>query len=154
PARPAVRVQAVTDRYIDGTGLRLRRMADAGAGSEPGDVYKLGQKISHSSRPGAAMMTNLYLSEAEYGFLAARLDGSELRKTRHSMPPMIVDVFEPPLDGLIMAEVEFACEGDMLDFVAPAEAAAEVTADVRFTGGELVRLDHGKLSALLGEYAV
>jgi hypothetical protein len=142
----------VVDRYFEGTGLRLRRMTDL-AGSDPGHVFKLTQKIPDESQPGLGQITNTYLSEKEYEVLAG-VSGSELRKTRYSIPPMGVDVFEAPLDGLIIAEAEFASDDEMARFMPPDFVAVEVTADARFTGGELVRFTHRQLVALLAEYGV
>ena len=151
PSGPAaVRAREVVDRYFEGTGLRLRRMTDL-AGVNPPCVFKLTQKIPDDGRRSRGLITNTYLSEAEYELLA-RLSGPELRKTRYSMPPMGVDVFAPPLDGLILAEAEFVTDEEMAEFVPPDYVAAEVTSDIRFTGGELVRANHEQLVALLAEY--
>ncbi len=147
---PPVRAREVVDRYFEGTGLRLRRMTDL-TGSEPTRVFKLTQKIPEAGRPDRGLITNTYLSEREYELLSG-LGGRELRKTRYSIPPMGVDVFASPLDGLILAELEFLTDEEMGEFAPPDYVAAEVTSDVRFTGGELVRATHEELVALLGEY--
>jgi CYTH domain-containing protein len=150
--QPAVRARRVVDRYFEGTGLRLRRMTDL-AGGDVLDVFKLTQKIPDGTRPGRGQITTTYLTEQEYEVLAG-VSGPELRKTRYSIPPMGVDVFEAPLDGLIIAEAEFAADDEMADFEPPGFVGVEVTADARFTGGELVRLTQPRLAALLTEYGV
>jgi hypothetical protein len=147
PDRPAVRARQVVDRYFEGTGLRLRQMTDV-AGGEPLHVFKLTQKIPEEGRPGRGLITNTYLSEKEYELLAG-LRGPELRKTRYSIPPMAVDVFAAPLDGLILAEAEFVTDEEMAEFVPPDYVDAEVTSDARFAGGELVRATHQQVIALL-----
>jgi CYTH domain-containing protein len=97
------------------------------------------------------LITNTYLSESEYQLLSG-LGGLELRKTRYSIPPLGIDVFPPPLDGLILAEAEFAADEEMEGFAPPDYVSAEVTSDVRFTGGELAHTTHEQLVALLAEY--
>jgi CYTH domain-containing protein len=81
--------------------------------------------------------------------LLATIPGSTLRKTRHSIPPFGVDVFESPLAGLFLAEVEFDDDAAMIAFSPPPWIVAEVTRDSRFTGGHLVSLRPGDLEALL-----
>jgi|SRR3954452_14860370 len=120
-------------------------------GSEPTRVFKLTQKVPEAGWPQRGLITNTYVSETEYKLLSG-LGGRELRKTRYNIPPMGVDVFEPPLDALILAEMEFLTDEEMEEFAPPDYVAAEVTSDVRCTGGELVQFTHQQLVALLAEY--
>lgn len=141
----------IEDRYLRGTRLRLRRMTDL---AEPGIrlTYKLTQKIpTVSGAPG--LITTLYLSAAEY---TAMLDipADTLRKIRSSFPPLGVDVFEGPLQGLVLAEAEFETAADEANFHLPAQAVAEVTADVRFTGGRLVTLTAVETADLLATFGI
>jgi CYTH domain-containing protein len=149
---PAVRVREIEDRYFPGTRLRLRRVHAPGGQAET--EYKLTQKIRFDE-PGAVqgLITNTYLSQTEYELLA-RLPGHILRKTRYSMPPIGIDVFGPPLDGLALAEAEFATDEQLAAFVPPDYALKEVTADRRFTGGRLARTTHDELAALLSEFGL
>jgi hypothetical protein len=55
------------------------------------------------------MITNTYLSRTEYNLLAS-LPAAVLSKTRFSVPLLGIDVFDPPLHGLILAEAEFATD--------------------------------------------
>jgi CYTH domain-containing protein len=75
-------------------------------------------------------------------------------KTRLSVPPLGVDVFGPPLDGLVLAEAEFTGDEEAAAFTPPREAVAEVTDDPRFTDGRLVRATRGELLAGLGEFGI
>jgi CYTH domain-containing protein len=139
-AEQAVAIVEITDVYFTGTRLRLRRMVDVRGESPP--VYKLTQKV-----PGPEhlrLTTNTYLSEAEYGLLA-NLEGDRLQKLRYSVPPFGIDVFLPPLDGLVLAEAEYDSDRAMADGPPPPNAIAEVTGDVRYTGGHLAThgLDSG-----------
>jgi hypothetical protein len=64
--------------------------------------YKLTQKIpALDGWPG--LISTTYLNEEEFALLST-LPGSAQRKTRYSIPPFGVDVFDPPLVGLILAE--------------------------------------------------
>lgn len=147
---PATAVRAITDRYLIGTTLRLRHMADQRGGHQ----YKFTQKIP-ADRPGPVqgLITNTYLSQAEYDLLA-ELPGTMLIKTRHNIPPFGIDVFAPPLHGLVLAEVEFDTDTAMLAFRPPRYAIAEVTDDQRFTGGQLATTSREQLTSWLADYGI
>lgn len=151
PDQPVVRTVVITDRYLMGTRVRLRCMVETVEG-RTNTFFKLTQKIAApDGAPG--LLTTMYLSEAEYGVVAA-LPARELRKTRYSMPPLGVDVFEPPLHGLTTAEAEFATEEEMAAFSPPPFAVAEVTRDVRFTGGRLIVTSRDELRRALADYGL
>ena len=82
-------------------------------------------------------------------FAVRRRDRMLLRKTRYSIPPFGVDVFAPPLSGLILAECEFNDDVTMNSFSPPDWVVAEVTGDSRFTGGQLAATDPENLTQLL-----
>jgi CYTH domain-containing protein len=152
PPEPApVRVARITDIYVVGTRLRLRRTIERTAGG--GDtIYKLTQKIPDpGDRPG--LITTVYLSAQEHETLSV-LPGSVLTKTRYRIPPFGVDVFDPPLDGLVLAEIEFDTDSAMTDFPCPECAVAEVTFDPRFTGGRLVSTPAAELRSWLNEFGI
>jgi CYTH domain-containing protein len=141
----------ITDRYLPGTRLRLRRIDDLESGDSE---FKFTQKVP-ADQPGfiQGLITNTYLSAAEYDLLAT-LPAAVLSKTRLSVPPLGIDVFEPPLHGLIMADVEFSTDSEAQAFLPPPAAVAEVTDDPRFTGGSLVRASRHDLLSWLAEYGV
>lgn len=99
------------------------------------------------------LITNIYLSAAEYDLLAA-LPGQVLAKTRLSVPPLGIDVFDPPLHGLVLAEAEFTTDHEAQSFIPPRIAVAEVTGDVRFTGGSLARTKRHDLLIWLAEFGI
>ncbi|MDG4861938.1 hypothetical protein P8605_27735 [Streptomyces sp. T-3] len=161
PPPSAVTVtRRITDRYLEGTRLRLRRVEPAdGRGVEGGGgggevLFKLTQKLP-ADCPGAiqGLITNTYLSAAEYSLLAS-LPATVLAKTRLSVPPLGVDVFGAPLDGLVLAEAEFADDASARQFVPPPLCRAEVTDDARFTGGRLATTDRACLLNWLAEYGI
>lgn len=144
-AVPAASVR-IEDRYLTGTRIRLRRATPLDGGAP---TYKLTQKIpSYAAEPG--LITTFYLDEAEYRVLAA-LPAATLSKTRHSVPPLGVDVFEGALVGLVLAEAEFGDAQAVAAFTPGVPVVAEVTHDPRFTGGRLVKTTAEQLRDLLAE---
>ncbi|HEV8330117.1 MAG TPA: hypothetical protein VGQ22_01730 [Steroidobacteraceae bacterium] len=141
----------ITDRYFSGTRLRLRQMREK-TGDTIRTYYKLTQKMpAPDGSPG--LLSTMYLSEEEFVFFSI-LPGTLLRKTRYSIPPFGVDVFAPPLSGLILAECEFDDDATMNSFVPPGWIVAEVTFDPRFTGGQLAATDPANLTELLLHFGV
>lgn len=140
----------ITDQYLLGTRLRLRRAAFSDGRCE----LKLTQKVP-VPQPGAVqgLITNTYLSPPEYEVLAS-LPAALLSKTRYSVPPLGVDVFDGRLQGLVLAEAEFTTDEEAHSFDPPAECVAEVTDDTRFTGGHLVRTSRQELLGWLAEYGI
>ncbi len=127
----------IIDRYIPGTRLRLRRMED-----ETGKVtaLKLTQKYDPPVGTGLeTIITNLYLNETEFQTLAC-LEGPTLHKRRYPYPfngrTYVIDVFEGPLNGLILCELEL--DEQTAAQPIPPFAVCEVTDDPTFTGGHLV----------------
>jgi CYTH domain-containing protein len=145
-----VRVRRLMDRYIDGTTLRLRKQSEDNGPV----VFKLTQKIP--GRSGGAqqgLITSMYLTEDEYCVLAG-LPAKTLSKTRHSMPPFGVDVFEGSLGGLLLAEAEFESAAAAGALAIPSFVAREVSDDERFTGGQLVRASQQDVRTWLSEYGI
>ena len=144
------RTRRITDHYLEGTALRLREQVD----DNGLPLFKLTQKLANPG-PGAQQgwITTMYLGEQDFRVLS-QLPSRTLDKTRYSVPPFGIDVFEGALKGLILAEAEFdsPSSADALEiasFIGP-----EVTNDGRFTGGELVRASREGLEAALNEYGL
>ena len=150
PGAAVVRVRHITDRYIDGTRLRLRHQSDDGGPA----TFKLTQKVpAPANRTQQALITSIYLTPDEFRLLD-QLPGKILRKVRYSVPPFGIDVFEGVLHGLLLAEAEFnsAAEADAL--IIPDFILHEVTDDERFTGGQLVCASRVNVEKWLAEYAI
>jgi len=143
------RVRGLFDRYIDGTNLRLRRQVD-----KQETQFKLTQKL-RGDGAGAlqGLITNLYLTESEFHLLE-KLPAKLLQKTRYSVPPFGIDVFENELQGLVLAEAEFNSAEEAANLALPSFMAHEVTTDLRFTGGELVRTSRQELNKWLEEFGM
>jgi CYTH domain-containing protein len=138
----------IVDRYIDGTRLRLRHISDG----DDSEVFKLTQKIPElMSGARRGLITTLYLSKQEFDVLA-ELPAKILSKTRYSVPPFGVDVFEGTLNGLILAEAEFDSAEAADAMTPPSFSLGEVTDDHRFSGGVLVAATRAELRQCLAEY--
>jgi hypothetical protein len=156
-ARPegrVLRTVRIADRYLLETRIRLRQETETTGldGGVARVVYKLTQKIP-APGGGPGLITTMYLNATEYARLA-QLPAASLRKTRLSIPPLGVDVFEDALAGLVLGEAEFADDESMAGFVAPAGAVAEVTHDQRLSGGQLAVMTAPEIAAVLAAYGV
>lgn len=140
----------ITDRYIDGTSLRLRKQSDPDGFTR----FKLTQKVRRPADESLRIMvTTLYVSRPEFDLLS-RLPASVLRKARYSVPPLGIDVFEGILKGLVLAEAEFSSSEEANALVAPSFTGCEVSFDERFTGGRLVHATRLELRSWLAEYGI
>jgi CYTH domain-containing protein len=151
PAGTPMQRILIEDRYLRRTRLRLRRMTDLD--EQAGAVtYKLTQKVPTPTGV-PRLITTMYLSAVEFETFAD-LPGDTLRKVRSAFPPLGVDTFEGPLRGLVVAEAEFETATEEASFPPPDGTVAEVTSDVRFTGGNLVRMSAEMTAALLAAFGL
>ena len=150
PNADIVRTRRIADRYIDGTSLRLREQREDNGST----VFKLTQKIP-APGPGAqqGFITTMYIDENEFRIFA-QLPARQLTKTRHSVPPFGIDVFEGPLESLVLAELEFDSTPAADAVTIPSFIVREVSTDNRFTGGRLVRASRCELQAWLRECGI
>src|SRR5882672_12165736 len=131
----------ITDNYITGTRLRLRKVRDPRSNKW---TVKFTQKFAPN--PGdfsRTIITNVYLNALEAETLAV-FDANEIRKNRYPFEfearEFSVDMFLGDLFGLVMAEVSFETDEDLDNFSRPSFAIAEVTNNELFTGGRLCEL--------------
>jgi CYTH domain-containing protein len=139
----AVEPTKITDHYITGTHLRLRKVEEPDGPT----VYKLAHKQRPDADVGTVVLhTTIYLTEAEYTLLLS-LPARELRKTRAHIAldqhAGIVDAFEGALEGLVVLEVGFESREERDAFSPPAWAGAETT----LSGGELASMSSDELAA-------
>jgi CYTH domain-containing protein len=150
PAADVVGRRQITDRYIDGTRLRLREQNDDGRPA----IYKLTQKVpGRASGAQRGWTTNIYLTQGEFDLLA-RLPAKMLSKVRYSVPPFGIDVFAGELQGLRLAEAEFNSHSEADALIIPEYILHEVTEDDRFAGGQLVYASRAKVGEWLAEYGI
>jgi CYTH domain-containing protein len=147
---PAAPHAQITDNYVTGTRLRLRKHRWVQTNEW---TLKLTQK--HTPQPpdfSRTLITSIYLNEYEYEVLSV-FEGNELRKNRypyeHGGRLYSVDVFLGALRGLILAETDFDTDAEMDAFTPPTFAHADVTREEMFTGARLVELTAEALRAEL-----
>ena len=131
----------ITDNYITGTRLRIRKVRDPRTNKW---VVKFTQKFApNSSDYSRTIITNTYLNALEAESLSM-FDANEIRKNRYKFQfdgrEFAVDMFLGDLFGLVLAEVSFETEDELDNFTKPAFAIADVTNYELFTGGRLSQL--------------
>jgi CYTH domain-containing protein len=131
----------ITDNYLTGTRLRLRRVRDPQTNKW---TVKLTQKFApNPSDLSRTIITNIYLSALETETLAIS-DANEIRKNRYWFEfegrTLSVDMFLGDLFGLVLAEVSFETDEELEHYEKPPFAIAEVTNQEMFTGGKLCEL--------------
>ncbi|WP_119396402.1 CYTH domain-containing protein [Salinibius halmophilus] len=116
-----LKVKILTDLYITDSRLRLRKEE-----SIDSIKYKLCKKYGKTSAI-CEPITNIYLSETEYGFLS-KLEGIEVVRHRYYFPyngvKMSINVGR---NIPTILEAEFTSEAEALAFLPPRFAAKEVS---------------------------
>ncbi|MBQ7972396.1 MAG: CYTH domain-containing protein [Lachnospiraceae bacterium] len=88
---------------------------------------------------------NLPLTEEAYLHLKEKADGLVITKERFLIPyedryTIELDIFAPPLEPLVLAEVEFQTEEEALAFQPPHWFDKDVTNDPSFTNSQLSKM--------------
>ena len=126
------------DRYLAGTRLRLRRVEAA-----DGTVltWKIGQKKPVPGAPASwREMTTIYLERSEYEALAVLPAKTSCKRRYDLVRPegtWVIDVFEGPREGLIIAELELDSDEALAAVVPLPETVRELTGEVGMGGGDL-----------------
>ena len=131
----------ITDNYITGTRLRIRKVRDPKTNKW---VVKFTQKFAPNTRDfSRTIITNTYLSAIEAETLSM-FDANEIRKNRYKFEfegrTFSIDMFIGDLLGLVLAEIGFESDEEMDNFPLPSFALADVTNNELFTGGRLSEL--------------
>ncbi|MEP6568832.1 MAG: hypothetical protein ABJC10_03580 [Acidobacteriota bacterium] len=131
----------ITDDYITGTRLRLRKVRDPQTNKW---TIKFTQKFAPDTEDlSRTVITNIYLNALETEMLAVS-DANEIRKNRYPFEyegrRFSVDMFLGDLFGLVLAEVSFASDEELNTYPKPPFAVAEVTTNELFTGGKLCQI--------------
>lgn len=122
---------AITDRYIECTNLRLRKME-----LPSGQVtYKFCKKYERLD-PLAQPIVNIYLTAEEYEVLN-RLHGHVITKRRHPYAEGSVDIYLLKDVELAVFEVEFENLATAATYTPPALALDEVTHNSSYSGASL-----------------
>ena len=136
----------ITDNYITGTRLRLRKVRNPLTNKW---TVKFTQKFATDAKDlSRTVITNTYLNALEAETLSV-FDTNEIRKNRyafeHEGRKFGIDMFLGDLFGLVMAEVSFETDEELQNFQKPRFALAEVTNVELFTGGRLCELTFADL---------
>jgi CYTH domain-containing protein len=131
----------ITDNYITGTRLRIRKVRDPKTNKW---IVKFTQKFAPNPKDfSRTIITNTYLSAIEAETLSM-FDANEILKNRYKFEfegrTFSIDMFLGRLFGLVLAETGFESDEEMVSFPLPAFAVADVTNDELFTGGRLSEL--------------
>jgi len=131
----------ITDNYITGTRLRLRKVRDPRTNKW---TVKLTQKFAPDPNdPSRTIITNTYLNPIEAETFSI-FNSNEIRKNRYYFDfnghRFSVDMFLGDLFGLVLAEVGFETDEELDNFPKPPFALADVTNEPLFTGGRLSEL--------------
>ena len=131
----------ITDNYITGTRLRIRKVRDPKTNKW---VVKFTQKFAPNTHDfSRTIITNTYLNAIEAETLSM-FDANEIRKNRYKFEfegrTFSIDMFIGDLLGLVLAETGFESDEEMDNFPLPSFALADVTNNELFTGGRLSEL--------------
>ena len=131
----------ITDNYITGSRLRLRKVRDPRNNKW---IVKLTQKFAADPNDlSRTTITNTYLNALEAEIMSV-FNANEIRKNRYPFEfesrKFGIDMFLGDLFGLVLAEVSFETDEELDSYPQPAFALADVTNDPLFTGGVLCEL--------------
>ena len=131
----------ITDNYITGTRLRIRKVRDPLTNKW---TVKFTQKyVAQPNDFSRTIITNIYLNALEAETLAM-FDTNEIRKNRYAYEyegkHFSIDMFLGDLFGLVLAETSFDNDDELDNYPLPSFALADVTNNEMFTGGRLSQL--------------
>ena len=142
----------ITDNYITGSRLRLRKVRDPRTNKW---TVKFTQKFAPDPNDlSRTIITNTYLNALEAETLSV-FNSNEIRKNRYPFEfegrKFAIDMFLGDLFGLVLAEVSFETDEELDNFPTPPFALAEVTNEVLFSGGRLSELTFSDVRAAIAE---
>jgi CYTH domain-containing protein len=130
----------ITDNYITGTRLRIRKVRDPKTNKW---IVKFTQKFTPDGDLSRTTITNVYLNAIEADTLSV-FSSNEIRKNRYPFEfegrRFSIDVFLGHLLGLVLAETDFEDDAELAAFPLPSFAIADVTDNPLFSGGKLCEL--------------
>lgn len=136
----------ITDNYITGTRLRLRKVREPRSNKW---TVKFTQKFAPNPDDlSRTIITNTYLNALEAETMSV-FNSNEIRKNRYYFEfegrRFAIDMFLGDLFGLVLAETSFNNDEDLESFPKPAFVLAEVTNDPMFAGGSLCERTFGEV---------
>ncbi len=142
----------ITDNYITGSRLRLRKVRDPRTNKW---TVKFTQKFAPNPNDlSRTVITNTYLNALEAEILSV-FNSNEIRKNRYPFEfegrRFAIDMFLGDLFGLVLAEVSFETDEQLDSFPKPPFALAEVTNEELFSGGKLSELTFADVRAEISQ---
>ncbi len=138
----------ITDNYLTGTRLRLRKVRDPQ--TNKWTVAFTQEYAPNPTELSRTLITTTYLTAHEYEMLSI-FEANEIRKNRYQCEyaerKVVVDMFIGDLLGLVLAEVGFESDEELEGFEPPSFALAEITNDETFSGGSLACLNFDHIRA-------
>ena len=128
----------ITDNYITGTRLRLRKVREPLTNKW---TVKFTQKFAPNPADlSRTIITNTYLTAVEAETLGV-FAANEIRKNRYPYEfegqKFAIDMFLGDLFGLVLAETSFDDDDELDSFSKPPFAVEDVTNNELFSGGKL-----------------
>lgn len=144
--------QQITDNYITGTRLRIRKVREPRSNKW---IVKFTQKFAPDPNDlSRTIITNTYLNALEAEVFAS-YNTNEIRKNRYKFEfegrMFSIDMFLGDLFGLVLAEVSFETDEELDNFPKPPFALVDVTKEPLFTGGRLCELTFSDVRAQIAE---
>lgn len=142
----------ITDNYITGTRLRLRKVREPRSNKW---TVKFTQKFAPNPEDlSRTIITNAYLNALEAETLSV-FNSNEIRKNRYYFEfegrRFAIDMFLGDLFGLVLAETSFDNDEELESFPKPVFALVEVTNDPVFAGGSLSELTFAEVRQHISE---
>ncbi len=138
----------ITDNYITGTRLRLRKVRNPQTNKWTAEFTQ-----KYAPDPSALwriLTTRTYLNANEYEALSI-FEANEIRKNRYQLEcagySCAIDMFIGDLLGLVLAAVSFQTDEEFQNFQQPSFALAEVTNNEVFRGARLCYLNFEHIRA-------
>lgn len=130
---PDVPPTRITDKYLHGSRLRLRKVESENSAA----IFKLCKKYGNRQGPTQSI-TNLYLDAAEYDQLSL-LPGATIVKLRYRVEDGSMDVFESHTTIPTIFEKDFADEARAAAYCPPHFVDKEITGLENYSGAYLAR---------------
>ena len=142
----------ITDNYITGTRLRLRKVREPRSNKW---TVKFTQKYAPDPNDlSRTIITNTYLNALEAEVFAI-FNTNEIRKNCYPFEfegrKFSVDMFLGDLFGLVLAEAGFETDEELDNFPKPPFALADVTNEPLFSGSRLCELTFSDVRAEIAE---